>query len=1199
LSAIKPSANNNLIHLPLVLKYMRVVQTYLIYAGLLMVFWAFAISVSYGQNDYSNLRTKWIKPQIDNLTLDTLSIVPNSEKVKTPDQQLIDSSYYRIDYPSSKLYLKKKLEVDSLLITYRVFPFNLTKTYQHKDDSIINRYSDRLEDPFSIEIKSGSQNIVDFGNLNYNGSFARDLSIGNNQNLVVNSNFNLQFSGKLKNDIEVVAAISDNSIPIQAEGNTAQLQEFDRIFMQFKKGKSRLTLGDFEVRSQPGYFMQYLKKLQGVDVKSAAPLNGNAHLKMGGSLAIAKGKFTRNIFMGEEGNQGPYKLTGQQNELFIIILSGTERVYIDGVQLQRGATNHYTIDYNLGEVIFTPSQLITKDKRIVIEFEYAEQYYQKTLAQSYFRSEWDKLKLHVNFYSEQDSKNQPIDNSQFMNNEDSINNPLDSIFQAVGNNLDAATLNGFSPAAYVLDWVQYIRKDTMAYGRAFNNIFSFSTDDTTDLYNVNFSNVGFGNGDYVISTSLNNNRVYEWIAPDSLSGASRGSYAPIIQLVTPKRRQMLSVGADYALNNNHQIKTEFAWSNNDVNTFSTIGNEDNVGMAARLSYKGDVPISKQNSNRWKLTNQINYEWKQQHFDAIERYRPVEFKRDWNLQFNNDSLQESWLNVQTEISDSLTGKIQLSYGNLNSGEIYAGQQMALLAQLNRNNWMATANSSLVLAKENSNTSFLRQFYSISKTLPKWNQFSIGFQVQQENFKDSPLSLDTLNTNSFKFNDYQLQISNQDSSHNAIQLTYAFREDFNPFRDTFQKATNANTFNLKGHFLNKKRNHRLNYNATYRDLSYKNKEVSQANERTVLGQTNYRFDILKGFIKSSTLYEIGSGQQQKVEYTYAEVEAGQGNFSWTDYNSNMLKEDNEFETANFVDSARYVRLTVPTNVYLKTNAIKLNQLLTIKLKKVLKQNGILPNFLSRFQFQGNYVIDRKNQGANLAAKQYNPLYANPTDSSLITSNTNLTNTLIFNRSSPNFSAEIFRRSFNNKIALISGFDQRLNNEWGANMRYNISKTFSFTLDAKQGILSNNSNSFTNRVYDIESWEIEPALSFIFKNIFRNSLSYRFKQAHNTNIEFGQDERTAQNELKIDSRYNILNKSSIHTTFAYDLIAFKGDANSSLAYTMLEGLQPGNNFVWTVQFDQKFKGNLRLGFSYDGRKLGTQKTTHTGRANFRAVF
>jgi len=1169
----------------------------------LILMFGMSLSSLYSQN-YSNLRTKWITTNVDSLILDTLSIIPNSEKFKATESNLTDTSFYKVDYPTSIIYFKQKLIVDSISITYRVFPFNFTITYQHKDDSIINRYSDRLEDPFSIEIKSPSETLVDFGNLNYNGSFARDLSIGNNQNLVVNSNFNLQFSGKLKNDIEVIAAISDNSIPIQPEGNTAQLQEFDRIFMQFKKGKSTLTLGDFEVRPQPGYFMKYLKKLQGIDVKSTTNFKGKSTMQMGGSMAIAKGKFTRNIFAGEEGNQGPYKLTGQQNELFIIILSGTERVYIDGNLLERGATKDYTIDYNLGELIFTPNQLITKDKRIVIEFEYAEQYYQKTMAQAYVNNQWDKVKLNFNFYTEQDNKNQPIESPQFDTSSDSLTNPLDSIFQAVGNNIDVAVLDGFAPSNYLIDRVQYIRKDTLANGQIYN-IFDFSADEDAELFNVNFTNVGPGNGDYVISTALNNNRVFEWSAPDSL-GVSTGTYAPIIQLVTPKRKQMMSLGADYRISKNQLIKTEFALSNNDVNTFSTLGNDDNLGLATSLFYEGKLPISKNKKNKLNLINSLRYEWKQQNFDAIERYRPLEFSRNWNLKHNTDTLNESWLNLQTELRDSLTGNIILSYGNLLSGAVYSGQQIAVAANALRNNWLATANTSLVLAKdEQSESSFLRQFYDLNKTLPKLSNLKVGFQFQQEDYKNRLLLVDTLENDSFKFNSYQWTISNSDSSRNAIQFTYNLREDFIAFKEDYEKNTAANTFNLKGHFTNKTRKHKLNYNVTYRDLSYLEEMNPQGetqpntpNEKTILAQCNYRFTLLDGFIKSSTLYEIGSGQQQKIEYTYTEAEEGQGSFVWRD-TGNMIKEDNEFEPANFMDSITYNRIIVPTNIYVKTNSIKFNQLLNVRFKKVLNQKTKISRFFSKFQLQGNYVIDRKNQGENLIAEQYNPFYFNEADSSLITSNTNLKNTLIFNRSSPVFSAEIYQRSFNNKIALISGFDQRLNDEYGVNARYNISKALTFTVDAKQGVLSNNSDSFTNRVYDIDSWEVEPAVSIIFKNAFRTSLSYRYKSAQNINETVGQGERAEQNELKIDSRYNILNKSSIHTTFAYDLIAFFGDTNSSLAYTMLEALQPGNNFIWTILFDQKFKGNLRLGISYDGRKLGEQKIIHTGRANFRAVF
>src|SRR5690625_6479033 len=78
------------------------------------------------------------------------------------------------------------------------------------------------------------------------------------------SNFDLQLRGTLPHGIEVTGALSDNSIPIQPEGNSLRLQEFDKVFIRLKKDQATLIAGDHEIRNPDNYFIRYYKKTKGV-----------------------------------------------------------------------------------------------------------------------------------------------------------------------------------------------------------------------------------------------------------------------------------------------------------------------------------------------------------------------------------------------------------------------------------------------------------------------------------------------------------------------------------------------------------------------------------------------------------------------------------------------------------------------------------------------------------------------------------------------------------------------------------------------------------------------------------------------------------------------------------------------------------------------------------------------------------------------
>ncbi len=245
------------------------------------------------------------------------------------------------------------------------------KAVQPLDSSIFDSES---SNQYSVFRSSDQTNRNTESDLQQRGSLSRGIIVGTNQDFALESGLDFELSGKLTNDVTISAVLTDKSIPIQPDGTTQNLKEFDKVFIQVQAPNTTIEMGDVDISLEKSTFAKLNRRLQG-----AAGYNTTNFTDLSAAASVVRGVFKSVQLQGLEGVQGPYRLTGNENEEFVIILAGTERVYINGQQVQRGEESEYIIDYGLGEIYFTNNLLIKDETRIVVEYEYIDQNFNRTL----------------------------------------------------------------------------------------------------------------------------------------------------------------------------------------------------------------------------------------------------------------------------------------------------------------------------------------------------------------------------------------------------------------------------------------------------------------------------------------------------------------------------------------------------------------------------------------------------------------------------------------------------------------------------------------------------------------------------------------------------------------------------------------------------------------------------------------------------
>jgi len=1140
------------------------------------------LTLFYGQlsaQKIGNFRTKELLLNSDTIVVDTLSIIPGSFRF-VPE---MDSSFYQVDFGSAKIIIRNRAEnfPEKLKVEYRVFPLLFNREYFHRDyeetlspDSLLGREKPEAFGKYDFASQQDE-------NIRTSGSFTRGISVGNNQDFSLTSGMNIRLSGELGDGLMVEGAISDNAVPLQPQGNTRKIEEFDRIYLKVYKDNFAVQAGDIDLVSSPNsQILKFARNVQGLSYSGkVSGKEKDDSLMVTAAASVAKGKFARNQIQGVEGNQGPYRLQGTNGETFIIVISGSERVYVDGIMLTRGEDANYVIDYNVAEVTFTPNTLINRNSRIVVEFEYSERSYARFNTFADVVHHGKKFDWNFSVYSESDAKNQPYDQDLTEDQKELLYNIGDNTQQAFIEQVDSVDFNP--------DVILYQKVDTLA-GSEIYQIFRHSVNPEVAHFRVQFSYVGEGKGNYVAEFGSANGRVYRWVAPEN--GAPQGNYEPVRRLIAPTKKQMVTAGISKKWGKGSFAQVNYALSNTDLNTFSPTGNDDDFGHAVKATFNQNFSSS-DSTKVWLVGADIFKSTS--NFRFIDRFRDVEFERNWGTSIVSNGANEQQVNGWVEYSSSKKSQVHLGFENLSIGNNFSGNRGSFNGWQNFRGVKMAWNGYLVSSSDSMlATSFLRGKFTVEK--PFW-KMKVGIETEAEQKISETLQTDSLHTSSFQWYSLKASVGTSDSLKVKSNLSYTLRSDFLPYGQSIMLAGKSNEISSTISTNNQKIGS-INATVGYRVYSPANIQVftNQTNEETFLGRLEYSKRFFKGFWTFAAGYELGSGLEPKTEYYYVEVPAGQGVFAWIDFNGNGIKELDEFEVANFSDEAKYLRINIlgSNTIRVKTNAVNLRS--NINPAAVFKNNEGFISMIGKLSNQTSFSARQKNRFEDFWLSA-NPFPESAIDTSITSYTASARNSLAFNRNSRKIGSEYIFTESNNKALLSNGFEMSETNSHRLVLWFGIVKNLSARIEGDKFSRASTSQYFESKNYTVTG--MEPQISIKYEGIKDLTLETIFKIINSESEK--REEKSSGQSIVLQTNYSFPGRSSVSSKISMVKIDFTGNPDSPVGYEMLKGLQSGTNWVWEAMFRQKLSRYLEMELTYSGRMLNSGKIVHTGSMQARALF
>jgi hypothetical protein len=490
-------------------------------------------------------------------------VVRMSESVWDGVDSLKRGTDYALDYATGALRLLRA-EPDGawLHVRYRVLPLALAEAYAHHlppigevgavHDSATSAPQPAIVPPVVSRWQDDGSG-VSLAHIDVTGTKTFSLEVGSNRDASLRQSLDLALSGTVTPGVTIAGALSDQNIPLTSEGASADLHELDRAWVQVTGAKGRAVFGDFDVTGPVSEFTSFSRRLTGLQATAAT---GGGEVML--SAAQSRGRWVTVEFFGRDGVQGPYPLLGPGVGVGDIV-PGSERVWLDGVQLRRGEGADYTVDDVRGFLTLTPRHLVTLRSRIVVDMQVGEREVSRSFYMGGFSRGGPHGQLMVSLLRESDGRGAT----------GSLSAADKALLAGAGDSVPTATLGVHDVGEGKGDY-RLLPADSLGPPR-----YVYAGRDSGSV-RLDFLYVGEGRGDYSVTTQ-GDGVAYAY------AGSGRGAYAIGRQVAPPQALSVLDVNLGAVRVGPLEASLENAVSLYDANTLSPLSDHDNLGRATHLT----------------------------------------------------------------------------------------------------------------------------------------------------------------------------------------------------------------------------------------------------------------------------------------------------------------------------------------------------------------------------------------------------------------------------------------------------------------------------------------------------------------------------------------------------------------------------------------------------------------------------------------